>query len=78
MPKRVDLKGRRFGRLTAIVDVGRNKDGSRVWHCECSCGGFVKVAEDNLASGTTKSCGCLYRDTRIGLARRNGWLGYTP
>lgn len=50
-----------FGRL---VTVAFAKDGS-ISHmsCRCSCGRDVVVKWNVLASGNTRSCGCLRRDT---------------
>lgn len=59
MPK-LDLRGIRFGRLTAISPTyRRDATGSVVWKCKCDCGKTVYVGASNLRSGNTKSCGCL-------------------
>lgn len=54
-----DLTGRRFGKLTVIECVGRNKSGRFMWKCKCDCGNITTVRSDGLTSGHTKSCGCL-------------------
>lgn len=54
---RVDITGKRFGRLTALQYAGDGK-----WECECDCGNRTIVRTYNLNNGTTKSCGCLQRD----------------
>ena len=62
MPKRKDLSGKRFGKLTAIhIDhIRREKYGSRTfWKCRCDCGNQKVVRQDHLISGATTSCGCL-------------------
>ena len=67
MPAALDLRGKRFGRLVAVARTGTQRWGASihaVWHCECDCGGFAKVTAGKLASGSTRSCGCLYRETR--------------
>lgn len=58
-----DLTGQKFGRLTVIKDVGRDKWGSVRWECVCECGGVVTVPRYKLWSGYTKSCGCLNKDS---------------
>lgn len=33
-----------------------------MWRCRCDCGKETTVPYNNLASGNTKSCGCLLRE----------------
>jgi hypothetical protein len=54
----IDIAGVRFGRLTAMKLVGKNRLGG-LWNCLCDCGAESVVACSTLRSGTTKSCGCL-------------------
>ena len=58
MKKKVDLTGKKFGKLTVIGFHSRvnYKD---YWECLCSCGNKSKVRENDLLSSHTKSCGCL-------------------
>lgn len=57
-----DLSGQKFGRLTAIKIVGKNKNGSRQWLCKCECGNDAVVDQHRLSSGHTKSCGCISKE----------------
>lgn len=60
MPNKIELKGRKFGRLTVIEqnpDKGIRSE--LIWNCLCACGNIVSVRGLNLRSGHTKSCGCL-------------------
>lgn len=61
MPRRLNLIGETFGRLTVIGDAGRHrgKGGGSVWVCLCSCGKTVKVRSVHLRSGHTRSCRCI-------------------
>lgn len=79
--KRIDLKGKRFGRIVVlhkadgvVFSSGRKKT---AWECVCDCGTHVIVLTENLSSGHTKSCGCLTR--KHGFARKerlyNIWVG---
>lgn len=61
---RVDLLGKRFGRLVAIEPPERGDRRSH-WVCLCDCGNKVRVCRDNLLSGGTRSCGCLLKETSI-------------
>lgn len=65
--KRIDLTGKRFGKLTAIKYVGNDR-----WLCKCDCGNETEVLSMNLRSAHTKSCGCLKGTGIIG--RRVGQL----
>jgi hypothetical protein len=60
----IDLTNKRFGRLTAIMPIGKNKYGKYVWLCLCSCGNYKIVNIGELTSGDTRSCGCLQTDVR--------------
>lgn len=65
-----DITGRRFGRLVVLrysgtVNVGTKGGRVTSWDCRCDCGGTVDaVPRGSLKNGNTKSCGCLYAETR--------------
>lgn len=61
MPKRIELMGRRFGRLLVITQTDRRDGSSIVWRCRCDCGQEVDVPARNLLHRGTVSCGCLRR-----------------
>lgn len=67
MPKRVDIAGQRYGRLTADSCVG-SRYGKAEWFCRCDCGGSIITTSNQLRVGSTKSCGCLRAEN----ARRCG------
>ena len=89
MPKQcsVMLEGATFGRLTVLDEVASRWKpcGSRIrrFRCQCECGKEAIVAYDGLKSGTTRSCGCLRKDSPLvrgkvkaivhGLCRRGKW-----
>lgn len=60
MPNRKVKEGQRFGRLTTVKVVGKNKKGA-VWLCKCDCGNEAKVNAYNLGR-ITYSCGCLQKE----------------
>ena len=60
--EKIDLVGKKFGRLTVVEDTGRRKWGYVVWLCECVCGEEREIISNSLLQGNTKSCGCLRRD----------------
>ena len=63
MPKRRELTGQRFGRLTVIENTGRIEDQYTVWRCRCDCGKEVLVNTRRLLRGTVSSCGCTPKST---------------
>lgn len=62
MRKMKNLKGQKFGRLTAICPVAKNNLGVVLWLCDCDCGNDTIVEGRSLTSGATRSCGCLDRE----------------
>lgn len=56
------LRGTRWNRLT-VIDQGPTKDGHVRWVCICDCGTWRIVRGESLRDGTTKSCGCLQRES---------------
>lgn len=61
MPKRKDLTGQNFGRLTA-VEISDYSTKAIKWLCECECGKKTFVRACHLVSGRIKSCGCFNRE----------------
>lgn len=72
--------GMRFGRLTVTAYAGRaSRSASQspstvnLWRCRCDCGKMVTVAQPELQSGDTQSCGCLHTErTRESLGLSEG------
>lgn len=67
--KRQDLKGMKFGHLTALEYIG-NYEGARgrqhaIWKCRCDCGNVVNVKSKNLQERRTTHCGCLRLKEKI-------------
>jgi len=58
----VDIRGQRFGRLTALKPLKKRMGGSVVWQCRCDCGRETEVSYNSLSQGNTKSCGCLLQE----------------
>lgn len=62
MGKRLQLVGKKFGRLTVIEDVGNDKNGCSLWRCVCECGNETIVVGSQLTYGHTTSCGCRQKE----------------
>lgn len=61
--RRIDLLGKRFGRLLVTSYAGTKK-GKAVWSCRCDCGEEINVSYLRLSRDHTKSCGCLQYEMR--------------
>ena len=71
--QRIDLTGRRFGRLTVV---------EMLWvyphtkcRCICDCGNEAVVTNTQLTYGKTTSCGCVQRE-RTSIANTKDLSGY--
>lgn len=49
--KIINLLGQKFGMVTAIEIMGKNKSGNYTWKCICDCGGTKIFSSDYLRSG---------------------------
>lgn len=56
---RVDITGKRFGRLVATERLYTDEHKHSVWLCLCDCGNTHVSSLTNLRSGRVLSCGCL-------------------
>lgn len=59
----IDLTGQRFGKLTVLNMVGKDKSGNITWKCRCDCDNEVIVSSIYLRNGDTKSCGCFRKES---------------
>lgn len=66
-----NVAGQRFGILTAVELVGKNKNNQSLWRCVCDCGKGTVVKTTDLLQGHTKSCGCLRGNVPSELWREN-------
>lgn len=63
MPRqRLNLVGKRFGRLVVIELAGSHKKQGTRWRCRCECGVETVVFRSHLTRGHTQSCGCLRKE----------------
>jgi hypothetical protein len=63
-----DLTGCHFGRLFT-VSFSHIREKRSFWVAACSCGNVKTVSSAGLRSGSTKSCGCLHRETAAAQGR---------
>ena len=73
MPGFRDLTGMKVGRLTVIKQMPNNANNKVMWLCKCDCGNETTVIGSRLATGKTKSCGCLTRESTIARSTKHGY-----
>lgn len=57
----IDITGQRFGRLTVIEKIPKDKvkgSTNAKWLCRCDCGNTIAVLGTTLRRGESRSCGC--------------------
>lgn len=69
--KKVDLIGKKFGKLLVIELAGGSRSGSKLWRCKCDCGNFKEVTTRHLNRNpdnntVVRSCGCLNNNCKLG------------
>lgn len=64
MPKRIEMVGLKFDRLTVKKQAGDDGHGHISWLCKCDCGMEVVKTGNYLRCkhNTAKSCGCLHKE----------------
>ena len=66
MKLRIDLTGKRFGRLTVLNESSSRRTSGghsvKMWECKCDCGNIVFVSTNALNRKNTMSCGCLRKE----------------
>lgn len=67
LPKKAnDITGMKLGRMEALYPA-ENENGRMKWAFRCDCGTEFVSDAHSFTKGTTKSCGCIRRET----AKRN-------
>ena len=61
-----------MSRLTLITEVEKNKWGQIQCLYKCTCGNEKKILRYHVASGATKSCGCLNRERNPNVYKTHG------
>jgi hypothetical protein len=59
---RIDLTGKRFGKLT-VVSFAYMRGTRSYWNCICDCGNEKIAGIDHLKNGDIVSCGCVQKST---------------
>lgn len=71
----LNLKNRKFARLSVVKSIASNRKGINVWLCKCDCGKNASYTTDHLTrkKNPVKSCGCI---RKLSGARHKDWKGY--
>lgn len=81
-PRRIDLTGQQFGRLTVLHEDGQTTKSEIRWACRCECGGTKTVRAGHLKRGIVASCGCYRREWAVarmtihGLSKTRAWQAW--
>lgn len=61
--RRIDLTGKRYGRLVVIkAGIRRTPSRGMYWLCKCDCGVEKEITAQALKNGSTLSCGCYSKE----------------
>lgn len=71
-PRRLDLTGKRFGRLVVLKMDHINRHQQSMWKCRCDCGETIVTSGSTLKGGRSRSCGCFKADRARETAHRHG------
>lgn len=58
MPRIMDLRTKRFGKLVAVTCLGAPDGRFAAWICRCDCGNEVTLTSKNLLWNKRTCCGC--------------------
>lgn len=65
MPKRLDITGERYGRLTGLNFIGTDQNKNTLWSFQCDCARITIKRLADVRHGKVKSCGCLHQENTI-------------
>lgn len=68
---RINLIGKKFGRLT-VIEYAETRNNSAIWKCKCECGNIKNVSRGHLVTGDTKSCGCYNSEVAAARQQKHG------
>lgn len=75
-PRRQDLTGQVFTKLTALRVSSKSKPGITYWICKCECGKLHTATLGHLKAGNIQSCGCLKAEANAKTHTKHGDTKY--
>lgn len=73
---RIDIAGKKFGKLTVLKYVVTSSGRRANWLCECECGKRKIICGKDLRSRHVQSCGCRMRFWTHGFSKHRFWNTY--
>lgn len=67
----IDMKDKKFGRLTFKEKIGLNKQDEVIWKCECECGNIVERTYNQIVNHKIISCGCYASEKAREIIEKN-------
>ncbi len=71
MPKKIDLKNQRYGRLI-VLHKAKTMTKRIKWLCLCDCGNKKVIQANHLRSGDIVSCGCYNKEVILKRCKTHG------
>lgn len=72
MGRKIDMLGKRFGRLV-VIEEAPSRNNKAMWVCKCECGNITHpVGGGDLRSGKVSSCGCLHNELLSATMKKHG------
>lgn len=69
---RKEIIGNRYGRLTVMLDCGKNNFGQYKYIVVCDCGESKVIVGNYMVTGHTLSCGCLRSESMASKNYKHG------
>lgn len=71
MPQKIDMIGKKFGRLTVLAqDMERSKEACDTFYiCRCDCGNIKSIRGFYIRHGKTTSCGCFRKEKLVKMSK---------
>ena len=70
-----DITGIKYGKLTVVKPIGKNKENRVLWLAICDCGNETKAYKNQLDSKARTHCGC---ESKNGIAQKTHGFRYHP
>jgi len=75
MPRRLDISGDSYGKLTVIQYSHQDRHKKSQWWVQCDCGICFTTSGAAMRKGNTLSCGCVNKEHIRNLSKTHGGCG---